>query len=138
APMSRDTIPKWLETRHDEVAAAWRYTLNRVVIKAPAAAQPIVDTLRTALADILISRDGAALRPGTRSYARSWIRDGAMMSTALLRLGRADVARDYLAWYAPYQFASGKVPCCVDARGADPVPENDSHGELIVLADDVR
>jgi hypothetical protein len=25
------------------------------------------------------------------------------------------------------------VPCCVDARGADPVPENDSHGELIHL-----
>jgi hypothetical protein len=25
------------------------------------------------------------------------------------------------------------VPCCVDRRGADPVPENDSHGELIHL-----
>ena len=23
------------------------------------------------------------------------------------------------------------MPCCVDDRGADPVPENDSHGELI-------
>ena len=23
------------------------------------------------------------------------------------------------------------MPCCVDARGADPVPENDSHGEFI-------
>jgi hypothetical protein len=23
------------------------------------------------------------------------------------------------------------VPCCVDDRGSDPVPENDSHGELI-------
>jgi hypothetical protein len=56
-----------------------------------------------------------------------------MMSDALLRLGHADVARDYFDWYAPYQFASGKVPCCVDARGADPVPENDSHGELIFL-----
>ncbi|MEO6688940.1 MAG: coagulation factor 5/8 type domain-containing protein, partial [Dokdonella sp.] len=95
------------------------------------------DTLRTALAHILISRDGAALRPGTRSYARSWIRDGAMMSEALLRLGRSDVARDYLQWYAPYQFRNGKVPCCVDARGSDPVPENDSHGELIHLASEV-
>ena len=28
---------------------------------------------------------------------------------------------------------NGKVPCCVDARGADPVPENDSHGEFIYL-----
>ncbi|HEV7491675.1 MAG TPA: coagulation factor 5/8 type domain-containing protein, partial [Rhodanobacteraceae bacterium] len=46
-------------------------------------------------------------------------------------------ARDYLAWYAPYQFKNGKVPCCVDARGSDPVPENDSHGELVYLADQV-
>jgi hypothetical protein len=30
---------------------------------------------------------------------------------------------------APYQFDNGKVPCCVDDRGSDPVPENDSHGE---------
>jgi hypothetical protein len=39
--------------------------------------------------------------------------------------------RDYLDWYAPHQFHNGKVPCCVDHRGSDPVPENDSHGELI-------
>ena len=26
------------------------------------------------------------------------------------------------------------MPCCVDQRGADPVPENDSHGEFIFLA----
>ena len=35
----------------------------------------INDTLRTSLAYILISRDGPALQPGTRSYARSWIRE---------------------------------------------------------------
>ena len=43
-------------------------------------------------AQILISRDGPMLKPGTRSYDRAWIRDGAMMSEALLRMGRADVA----------------------------------------------
>ncbi|HWA15881.1 MAG TPA: hypothetical protein VG817_05585, partial [Gemmatimonadales bacterium] len=32
-----------------------------------------------------------------------------------------------------YQYPNGKVPCCVDARGADPVPEHDSHGEFIYL-----
>jgi hypothetical protein len=62
---------------------------------------------------------------------RSWIRDGAMISEGLLRMGRSDAVRDYINWYAPYQFENGKVPCCVDARGSDPVPENDSHGELI-------
>jgi len=39
--------------------------------------------------------------------------------------------REYVDWYAPYQFDDGMVPCCVDERGSDPVPENDSHGELI-------
>jgi hypothetical protein len=133
---ARNAVDGWVDARLDETAATWTDALNRVSIRAPKA-QPIVDTLRTALADILISRDGPMLRPGTRSYARSWIRDGAMMSDALLRLDHADGAREYFDWYAPYQFASGKVPCCVDRRGSDPVPENDSHGELIHLANEI-
>ncbi|MEO7432115.1 MAG: discoidin domain-containing protein [Dokdonella sp.] len=132
-----DDAREWFLARQGETAQAWRSALDEVTIDLPSAGRQLVDTLRTALADILISRDGPALRPGTRSYARSWIRDGAMMSEALLRLGREDVARAYLDWYAPYQFKSGKVPCCVDARGSDPVPENDSHGELIQLANEV-
>ena len=122
---------RWFEHERDAAAAQWRARLNRVTLKLPASAQRIADTLRTALAQILISRNGVALRPGTRSYARSWIRDGAMMAAALLRFGETDAVRDYVDWYAPHQFANGKVPCCVDQRGSDPVPENDSHGELI-------
>jgi hypothetical protein len=38
-----------------------------------------------------------------------------------------------IEWLAPYQFPNGKIPCCVDSRGADPVPENDSHGEFLFL-----
>ncbi|MBN8261099.1 MAG: discoidin domain-containing protein [Xanthomonadales bacterium] len=114
-----------------DVAAAWREKLDRVRIVVPPAGQRVVDTLRTALAHMLISRTGPRLQPGTRSYARAWIRDGAMINEGLLRLGREDVAGDFLRWYAPYQFDSGKVPCCVDDRGSDPVPENDSHGELV-------
>jgi hypothetical protein len=60
-----------------------------------------------------------------------------MIAEALLRLGHPDVAAAFLRWYAPYQLASGKVPCCVEAHGAVPVPENDSHGELIHLAAEV-
>ena len=113
------------------VADAWRDKLDRVRIRVPAQGQRVVDTLRTSLAHMLISRIGPRLQPGTRSYARAWIRDGAMINEGLLRLGREDVAEDFLRWYAPYQFDNGKVPCCVDDRGSDPVPENDSHGELI-------
>jgi len=118
-----------------EVIAAqrWRAALGDVVLNGPPAARPVLGSVRTALAHVLATREGAALRPGSRAYARSWIRDGAMMSTALLRMGLAEPADRYLEWYAPYQYASGKVPCCVDARGADPVPEHDSHGELIHL-----
>ena len=80
------------------------------------------------------ARRGRRCGPGSRSYARAWIRDGAMMSTALLRLGLDDVgARLPRMLRAVSSIPDGKVPCCVDARGADPVPEHDSHGELIFL-----
>ncbi len=123
----------WVEQQLQTTAAGWHARLDRVTLNVPPAAQRIADTLRTAFAHILITRDGAALRPGTRSYARSWIRDGAMIADGLLRLGDNDAVHEYVDWYAPHQFANGKVPCCVDHRGSDPVPENDSHGELIHL-----
>ncbi len=112
-------------------AKAWRDRLDDVRIDVPPQGQALADTLRTATAHMLISRVGPRLQPGTRSYARSWIRDGAMISEGLLRMGRIDAVREYVDWYAPYQFDDGMVPCCVDDRGSDPVPENDSHGELI-------
>ena len=127
----------WIDDAQAVVAAAWRERLDRVWVDVPAAGQPLIATLRTALAHILMSRDGPVLRPGTRAYARSWIRDGAMIAESLLRVGHPAVAADYLRWYAPHQFASGKVPCCIDERGADPVAENDSPGELIFLAAEI-
>ena len=111
--------------------AMWRDKLGQVRLRLPPQGRAFADTVRTALGHMLVSRVGPSLQPGTRSYSRSWIRDGAMISEGLLRLGRPEVVREYLEWYAPYQFENGKVPCCVDARGSDPVPENDSHGELV-------
>ncbi|QYC11263.1 discoidin domain-containing protein [Brevundimonas nasdae] len=116
------------------LTAEWREKLDRVDLTLPPAAQRIEDALKSSLAHVLMSRQGPILQPGTRSYNRSWIRDGAMMAEGLNRLGMAEHSADYLRWYAPYVFENGKVPCCVDARGADPVPENDSHGEFIFLA----
>ncbi len=127
------------EQRQSVVAGRWRAKLDGVRFVVPEEGRPLVDTLRTSLAHQLISRIGSRLQPGTRSYARSWIRDGAMIAEGLLRMGREDAVREYLDWYAPFQFESGKVPCCVDDRGSDPVPENDSHGELIfAIADYAR
>jgi hypothetical protein len=114
-------------------AAYWRTALGSVSLSVPQSKQAIADTIRTALAHVLMSRNGPALKPGTRSYDRSWIRDGAMMGDTLLRLGQVKPIRDFADWYGTKLFANGKVPCCVDTRGPDPVPENDSQGEYIHL-----
>ncbi len=84
------SAPEALDERLDRVAAGWRARLNRMELSLPAPSQQVADTLRTALAQILMSRDGAALEPGTRSYARSWIRDGAMMVAGLVRMGEVE------------------------------------------------
>lgn len=91
----------------------------------------IVETFFAQQRYILINRDGPAIHPGSRTYERSWIRDGSLTSAALLATGHTNEAREFIDWYGKYQFDSGKVPCVVDARGPDPVPEHDSHGQYI-------
>jgi hypothetical protein len=90
----------------------------------------------TATAHILVTRSGAALQPGPRRYARSWIRDGTIMSAALLRMGHVEEAVEFIRWYAPHQRADGFVPCCVDRNGPDWLVEHDSHGQLIAAIAD--
>jgi len=114
-------------------AGTWAAAVDRATIRLPEAGSRVSQTIASTLAYILINRDGPAIQPGSRSYERSWIRDGSLTSTALLRFGHADAVRDFLRWYAGYQYPNGKIPCCVDRRGADPVPEHDSHGEFIYL-----
>ncbi len=113
------------------VKSFWASKINTVAFDLPPSGDRIVNTIRSNLAYILINRDGPGIQPGSRSYERSWIRDGSLTSSALLKLGVREEVRDFLNWYAGYQFESGKVPCVVDRRGPDPVPENDSHGQLI-------
>jgi hypothetical protein len=104
-----------------------------VVLDLPEEARDAARTVRSSLAWILIHRDGPAIQPGSRAYARSWIRDGALTGSALLRLGADRPVAEFVEWFAGFQYPDGKVPCCVDRRGAGPVPEHDSHGELIHL-----
>ena len=118
-------------TSLDDVTRYWKHKLGAVGLRVPRSAAAYVDTVRTATAHILVNRDGPAIQPGPRRYTRSWIRDGAMMSAALLRMGCADEVRDFLDWYVHYQASDGNVPCAVDRRGADWLPEHDSHGQLI-------
>ena len=110
---------------------AWAAKLGDFNLSIPSDQQPMIETMRTAAIHILANRDGAALQPGPRRYARSWIRDGAVMGAALLRMGCPEPMRDFIKWYAPFQKSDGNVPCCVDRLGADWLPEHDSHGQWI-------
>jgi hypothetical protein len=110
----------------------WLGQLGAVKITAPAA-QSLIDTLKSQLAYILINRDGVAVQPGSRCYRRTWIRDGSLTCTALLQFGFTGEVRQFIEWFGGYLYPSGKVPCCVDKRGADPTPEHDSHGQFIYL-----
>jgi hypothetical protein len=115
----------------EEAKRYWKAKLDRVEIQLPPTAQKILHTLKSTLAYILINRDGPAIQPGSRNYARSWIRDGALSSAALLGLGYTEEVREFIKWFARNQFADGKIPCCIDRHGPDPVPEHDSNGEFI-------
>jgi hypothetical protein len=107
--------------------------ISPVEIDLPSSAAAVTQTLYAQLGFILVNRDGPAIQPGSRSYERSWIRDGSLTGSALLRMGHPEEVREFIEWFARHQYENGKVPCCVDARGADPVPEHDSHGEFIYL-----
>jgi hypothetical protein len=126
------SIPTDVAEQRAKAIAYWKKITDHVQIDIPAA-RDLVDTARANIAYNLLGRDGPAIRGGARNYRRSWIRDGSLASTMLLRFGLDDDVRDYIRWFAPYQFADGTIPCCVDFRGADPVAEHDSHGEFIYL-----
>lgn len=132
-----DLTPEVAAKRADEELAiartAWRERLGRVSIELPGTGARISRAIRSQLAYILINQDGPSIEPGARSYDRSWIRDGSLTSAALLRLDHAEEVERFIEWYARHQRADGYVPCCVDARGADPVAEHDSHGEFIYV-----
>ncbi len=118
---------------HAAAVREWEGELDRFTLRLPPSAEHVAHTLKSTLAYILVNRDGPSIQPGSRAYDRSWIRDGSLTSAALLRLGHPEEVRAFAEWYAPHQRPDGYVPCCVSLRGADPVPEHDSHGQLVYL-----
>src|SRR5262249_11393268 len=51
--------------------------------------------------------------------------------SALLEMGFTREVQEFVRWFANYQTADGRVPCCIDRRGPDQVTENDSPGAFI-------
>lgn len=117
----------------DKAVSFWNDKVNHIEFNLPSSANQLINTLKSNLVYVLINRDKVGIQPGSRSYERSWIRDGSLTSSALLKNGIVKEVRDYIEWYASNLYENGKVPCVVDTRGPDPVPENDSHGQFIYL-----
>lgn len=115
----------------DAAAAWWRARLGPASITVPAADAWLAHTFRSQIAYILVNRDGVGFQPGSRSYERSWARDGSMTADAMMGLGFAAEAKEWVDWYGANVFDNGHVPCVVDSRGPDPVAEHDSHGQYI-------
>jgi hypothetical protein len=131
-----DCMPVGVRLLKDEPAFDWSTRLPVNQWMGDGWLTEVIGASLTATAHILVTRSGAALQPGPRRYTRSWIRDGAMMSAALLRMGHTEEVREYIRWYAPHQRADGFVPCCIDNEGVDWLVEHDSHGQLLALIAD--
>jgi F5/8 type C domain-containing protein len=119
-----------------ERAAAWRDKLNKVDVSV--GDREVTDTLRAQAGYILINQDGDAIQPGSRNYNRSWIRDGSITATALMRMGLQDEALRYIRWYADRVPDSGLVPPILNTDGtgyhgwgAD--IEYDAQGQFVYL-----
>jgi hypothetical protein len=132
APLAGDTVPTVSAAEALKgVVVDWDQRLGGLEVRLPPEAQALFDTFRSAAAHILTNREGRALQPGPRRYARAWIRDGAIMAAALARLGLTREASEFAGWYALYQASDGGLPDCVDRDGPEWLPEHDSLGEFI-------
>lgn len=92
----------------EEYVTFWTAKLDRVGFKL--AAKAVVNTVKSQAAYILLNNDGVVIQPGARSYNRTWMRDGAMISSTLMRLGFFEEVRDFLNWYAERVEPDGLVP----------------------------
>lgn len=116
----------------EKVVRNWKDKLSPVEITLPDKEQHFIDALRISAAHILINRDGPAFQPGPRRYACSWIRDGAVMAAAALRMGFNEEAKNFIKWYAQHQnMKGGQLPFAIDHQEHFEPHEHDNLGEFI-------
>ncbi len=110
---------------------SWEEKLNQVEINIPN--KDLINTLKANLGYLFIHRDGVSIQPGSRNYDRAWIRDGAIMGVALLKMGYPNEVKNFINWFSSFQLANGKVPAVINKNTVDSIEEYDSQGELIYL-----
>lgn len=113
--------------------AYWESKLEAIQIDIPDV--DIVKALKSNLAYILINNDGVRLQPGSRNYKKAWMRDGAIISAALLRMGYKEEVKEFLDWVTSQQLSDGMIPFMLEENGipdwAKDWKEYDSQGEFI-------
>jgi hypothetical protein len=109
----------------------WEARMPSMRIRVPD--RHINDTLLAGIGHILINRDGPAIQPGSRAYEAAWMRDGALTSSALLKMGYTNEVREFLEWYGRYQYEDGRIPAIViiSRNEVNPVLELDSQGQWV-------
>jgi hypothetical protein len=128
APLTR----QFLDDSFQRTRNNWHELLNQFSLDINAVAQ-VGRTFKAQVGYIFTNLFGPWIQPGTRCYRRSWIRDGSLTSSALLRCGYHNEVRAFIEAYVTYVGKNGAVPCVVDGRGADHTPEYDSQGEFLFL-----
>jgi hypothetical protein len=103
------------ETRLNDMRWFWREQLGPAVFQVPDS--NVADSVRAQIGYILLNRDGPAIQPGSRNYQRSWIRDGSITISAMLRMGVTAPVLDYLEWYAARVQPDGLVPPILNNDG---------------------
>mgnify|MGYP006277709935 CR=1 FL=1 len=123
------------DNARQECAGMWEKRINGWKIEVPD--DRLSEIIRSNLAYLLINADGPAIQPGSRNYQHSWIRDGAVSATALLRFGQVEQVEKYIDWFSELVSEDGFVPFIVNVRTGVPPgwagdwKEYDSFGEYV-------
>jgi hypothetical protein len=112
---------KGFEHTWKQQRTAWHELLHKFYIDIPD--QRLVRMMKSNIAYILINKDGPWIKPGSRNYAHAWIRDGAMTSVTLLRMGLIEPIRKYIEAYTPLIADNGWAPFIILEDG-NPVAFN--------------
>ena len=120
-----DVDKKTFVTAYEQSKNDWKESLNRVKISIPQ--QEIINVFRSNLAYILINKDKAGFKPGSRNYNRTWMRDGATMAEAVMRTGHLQEAKEYVDWVTTFQEQNGRVPPIIYTENGGYVAQQDKN-----------
>ncbi|MDD5072530.1 MAG: discoidin domain-containing protein [Candidatus Omnitrophica bacterium] len=111
------------DTELQKQAAMWAGFENRFTINIPE--KRLIDVMKTNIAYILINKDGPWIKPGSRNYSHSWMRDGCLTSSALLKVGVVEPVKEWLDAFSSKVTDNGFVPYII-FEGDNAVGNNDN------------